>query len=67
MMRFLDKPLPTPDEKHIKSYYRLYWIEEHEYPNSGILTHNADNKKQFKVSRENYSMKRTGEEEFNDM
>ena len=45
MMRFLDKPCPPPDEKQVKSYYRLYWIEEFEYPNSGILFHSADNKK----------------------
>ena len=67
MMRFLDKPLPPPDEDDVFMYYRLYWIEEYEYPISAKLYHDVDNKKQFKVMRENYSMKSSGEEEFHDM
>ena len=45
MMRFLDSPLPPPDEDDVFMYYRLYWIEEMEYPNSGKLYHDSDTKK----------------------
>ena len=45
MMRFLDVPNPMPDEDDVDMYYRLYWIDEMNYPGSGKVYHDGDNKK----------------------